>query len=272
MPVDDLEVVFGDVTEGKFSEQTVTVTNAGTTALEIYAIAETDPLAPPFSITSDGCSGQSISPGTSCGLTVRFSPAATGPFDESFDLPSNDPDELPVTVRLNGKGLSSANNNNPTEPSLISPGNGSKGLGNTVGFKWKESNDPDGDAVTYSLYVDEDPAFANTEPITLASLGSKGTLYAGAMGPMAGMLFVGIVLAGGALGRRRLILLLAVLALAGLLMASCGSVGSSGQTDDGEATLEVSGMKDSTTYYWKVVAEDGKGGATESEVRTFTTE
>jgi hypothetical protein len=120
--------------------------------------------------------------------------------------------------------------------------------------------------------VDDDQGFSDTEPLTMASLGNKGALHAGAMGRMAGLLVAGIVLAGGAMGGRRLALLLAVLVLAGLLMASCGSAGgSSPGANEDEMTLEVSGLDAGTTYYWKVVAEDGNGGETESDVRTLTT-
>ncbi|MBI4654150.1 MAG: hypothetical protein HY752_04060 [Nitrospirae bacterium] len=31
-------------------------------------------------------------------------------------------------------------------------------------------------------------------------------------------------------------------------------------------------LQSGTTYYWKVVANDEQGGATESEIHTFTTE
>jgi hypothetical protein len=272
VPVDDLQLSFGEVTRGNSSVKVVTVGNSGNTALEIYDIAQADPLAMPFSIAADACSGQSIAPGTSCSLTVLFSPAAEGAFDESFDIPSNDPDEQPVTVSLMGTGLSSANNNKPSKPALVFPGNGNKGLAKKVGFKWKKSHDPDGDNVTYSLYLDEDPLFSNTEPIVTASIAGHGPLYADAMGPMAGLLIAGIVLAGGTMRRRRLIMLLAVLVLAGLLMASCGAVGGTDQPDGDEVSLVVSGLKDNTTYYWKVVAEDEQGGTTESDVRSFTTE
>jgi hypothetical protein len=39
-----------------------------------------------------------------------------------------------------------------------------------------------------------------------------------------------------------------------------------------EATHLMSGLKSATTYYWKVVADDGKGGIVESPVWSFTTQ
>jgi hypothetical protein len=34
----------------------------------------------------------------------------------------------------------------------------------------------------------------------------------------------------------------------------------------------VAGLTTGTTYYWKVAADDGKGGVTESAVRRFSTQ
>jgi hypothetical protein len=78
----------------------VTVANSGDAALDIYTIATADPLAAPFSIALDGCSGQTLAPGGSCTLTVRFAPAGEGAFSDSFDIPSSDPDEGAVTYSL----------------------------------------------------------------------------------------------------------------------------------------------------------------------------
>lgn len=100
---DDLQVPFGNVTEGETANATVTVTNDGNQDLVIGAI--TSP-AVPFSIDATSCSGQTLAPGASCDCTVSFDPTATGGFSGSFDIPSNDPDENPVTVQVSGTGVS----------------------------------------------------------------------------------------------------------------------------------------------------------------------
>ena len=101
-PVDDLDLPFGSVTEGNFLEATVTVTNGGMADLKIYDIASGNQLAAPFSIESDTCSNGTIPQGGSCILTVRFAPTTTGTFNDSFDIPSDDPDEDSVTINVSG--------------------------------------------------------------------------------------------------------------------------------------------------------------------------
>lgn len=105
LPDDDLQVPFGDVTEGTSSDQTVTVTNDGNADLAVGNIAQADLLTAPFSILNDTCSGQTLIPVESCTLTVRFSPTTTGTFNDSFDIPSNDPDEDPVAMNVSGTGV-----------------------------------------------------------------------------------------------------------------------------------------------------------------------
>ena len=103
-PNDDLQVPFGIVSVGFTLDQTVTVTNDGAANLDIGAIASADPLAAPFSILTDTCSNQTIAPSGSCTLAVRFAPTAAVTSNDSFDIPSNDPDEGTVTVSVSGTG------------------------------------------------------------------------------------------------------------------------------------------------------------------------
>jgi PKD repeat protein len=103
-PVDDLQLPFGEVTEGNFSQATVTVTNNGNANLLIGNIASSDPLVAPFSIESNDCSGGAVLPVASCTLTIRFAPTTAGTFNGSFDIPSDDPDEDPVIVNVSGTG------------------------------------------------------------------------------------------------------------------------------------------------------------------------
>jgi hypothetical protein len=103
-PPDDHAVPFGDVTEDTTTERTVTVTNGGTAGLVLGSVAAGDPLAPPFTIPSDGCSGHTLAPAASCAVTVRFSPAAAGPFADSFDIASDDPSAPSITVTVSGAG------------------------------------------------------------------------------------------------------------------------------------------------------------------------
>jgi uncharacterized membrane protein len=103
-PANDLQIPFGNITAGSSSDQTVTITNNGNADLAIGSIGQSNPLANPFSTLNDYCSDQTLSPGSSCTLTVSFLPSSTGAFSDSFNIPSNDPDEYPVTVNVNGTG------------------------------------------------------------------------------------------------------------------------------------------------------------------------
>lgn len=104
LPGDDMDIPFGNTTELTSSDQTVTITNSGNTDLSIGQIAQADPLATPFIIQTDSCSGNVVTPVGNCSFIVRFSPAAAGVFNNSFDIPSDDPDSNSVTVTVSGTG------------------------------------------------------------------------------------------------------------------------------------------------------------------------
>jgi len=105
LPEDDLLVPFGNVTEGTFRDRTITVRNTGGLDLLVGAIAGANPLAAPFTVEDDACSNQTLAPGGSCIIAVRYAPPATGAGSDSLDIPSNDPDEPSVTVNLTGTGI-----------------------------------------------------------------------------------------------------------------------------------------------------------------------
>ncbi len=91
---------FGAVTTGQNSTRTVTITNTGNAPATITSI--TAPIAP-FSLVTDGCTGQTLVAVTgSCTVTYRFSPTATGPFSQTLTVTSNAP---PVTITLTGTGV-----------------------------------------------------------------------------------------------------------------------------------------------------------------------
>jgi Ca-activated chloride channel family protein len=102
--MDNSSVSFGDVVQDKFSNQTITIKNTGSANLAIGQIAKSNPLSAPFSISADNCSGAQVPPSKTCTLQVRFSPTVQGPFQDAFDIPSNDPLETSVTVSVSGYG------------------------------------------------------------------------------------------------------------------------------------------------------------------------
>jgi hypothetical protein len=101
-PANDLSVPFGNVSQGASSTQTVTISNTGGANLVLGTIASANPLAAPFSVSADPCSGHTIAPTGSCTITLRFAPTAVGTFTDSLDVPSNDPVNPTRTVALQG--------------------------------------------------------------------------------------------------------------------------------------------------------------------------
>jgi hypothetical protein len=270
-PDNDLEVPFGNVREGTFSDQTVTVMNDGMADLVIGTVASADALVAPFSIPAgmDGCSDMTLASSESCTITVRFAPTALGAANDTFDIPSDDPDEDPVTVTVNGTGVA---NNPPSAPELVIPADEATGLGSMVTFEWNQSTDSDGDTVTYDLYVCEDDTFATCSPVNstpiMASIGNtSGIRFAAAS---LGMLFFGTVLAGGISRRKKTALLLVMALAAGLFLFSCGDNNGRISSPHGQVSFPASNLATGTTYYWKVVASDGQD-STDSVTRSFTT-
>jgi hypothetical protein len=106
-------VNYGSVNLGSSSTETVTVTNpaddgplslGGTDADDNPTVATiTGANASEFTITSDGCSGTVLATGTSCTISVKFTPTSSGGQNAAIDLPFNDsPTDL--TAALTGTG------------------------------------------------------------------------------------------------------------------------------------------------------------------------
>jgi VWFA-related protein len=104
------ELLFGNVVANNLglrsSDRSVQITNTGTENLVMGQIAQADALSQPFEILNDGCSGASIAPNESCSVSVRFKPTSASPvpYQDSFDIPSNDADEPSLTVYVQGYG------------------------------------------------------------------------------------------------------------------------------------------------------------------------
>ncbi len=101
-------VAFGDVVWGEQSDQTITIQNTGasSSSLTIGQIAGTNSLALPFSIENDNCSGKSLTASQTCTFQVRFAPDTgdVSGLSDSFNIPTNDPDQPSGTVNVTGNG------------------------------------------------------------------------------------------------------------------------------------------------------------------------
>ena len=102
--VSSRQISYGNVVLNNITYQTISIQNTGSSSLTIGQIAQANPLAPPFSIVSDVCSGQAVQPSAECSFNVRFSPTSQSTFTDSFDIPSDASNENSVTVDVTGSG------------------------------------------------------------------------------------------------------------------------------------------------------------------------
>ncbi len=129
------------------------MTNEGTADLVIDAV--TSPSSP-FSKLADGdnCSGQTLTPSEACTINIRFEPASAISYAGDFNIPSNDPDENPITVGLSGTGAIS--NGTPT----ADPGGPYSGVeGEAIILDGSNSTDMDGSIVSYEWDIDNDGTY-----------------------------------------------------------------------------------------------------------------
>ncbi len=96
---------FDEIPAGTAAELTVTVSSTGEDDLVIGNVAAANPLASPFGIATDTCSGATLPNGSSCQITVRFTPSFAGDFADAFDIPSNDGANPSVTVAVSGSAV-----------------------------------------------------------------------------------------------------------------------------------------------------------------------
>jgi len=109
---------FGDVAIGSSGIRSITVSNAGNANLVINNMFG---LAAPFSIVTDNCTGVSLPPTDSCGISVSFEPTVEGLKSDLLLISSNDPDESYASFSFNGTGTSIA------APNISVSGNGAFG-------------------------------------------------------------------------------------------------------------------------------------------------
>jgi len=171
-------------------------------------------------------------------------------------------------------------NNHPSSPKLLYPVKGQSDLPLTLDLIWSSSTDPDLDPVTYILSYSEQPDMGHGISIEVQSLKGIKFYYAwtNTMMLLSGTFFIGLA------GKRKKISLLLIIGILVFMLNSCGSGNGSGNEnlnneDSLESTLyfpdsitqTIHGLKPGTTYYWKVVADDGNGGVAESETHSFST-
>jgi trimeric autotransporter adhesin len=95
-------LTFGSQAVGTTSPpQTITVANTGDASMFINSAAVPNTLD--FTVVSDGCSGLTLTPGTSCDMSITFNPSATGTRTAALTVTDNAPGS-PQTAPLTGTG------------------------------------------------------------------------------------------------------------------------------------------------------------------------
>jgi hypothetical protein len=189
-------------------------------------------------------------------MTLHFaSPGTSGNYTDSFQMVSNDGGNPGTITTINLVGGAAP----PDTPVLVSPGNGFSGAGAEQEFRWMASTDPEGHTIKYQVFVCTDSNFAKncTTANVVTSRNGKGMFYAGG----AGLLMIGMTFFGGSTGRKKIVLLLVIVVLfAGGSLISCRSKDVSQTTPPpaGQVNYFATGLSAGTTYYWKVVADNGQ--------------
>lgn len=99
--VSPLALNFGKIDPSSYNEDSVIVENNGSSDLFIYSVSSPNL---PFSITSETCSNQTITPTNSCTINVKFDPTQEAAYASIFKITSDNVATPDVIVSLNGKG------------------------------------------------------------------------------------------------------------------------------------------------------------------------
>lgn len=102
-PTEDLTLPMGDIVDEIVRDMTITIRNDGNADLVLGGIGSANPLAAPFAIVNDTCSGQTLPFSASCTFVVHFASASQGTYSDTFDIPSNDPNESAVFLTVTGR-------------------------------------------------------------------------------------------------------------------------------------------------------------------------
>jgi pimeloyl-ACP methyl ester carboxylesterase len=108
---------FGQTLIGTTSDPfTFTVTNTGDADLHLGTAALDGAASNEYAISADAdhCSGQTVTPGSSCSLDVVFAPTQRGKRQATLTVPSDDP-KTPATASLSGSGVQPVASLTPTK-------------------------------------------------------------------------------------------------------------------------------------------------------------
>lgn len=258
--VDSTTSDFGDVATANTEQKTITIKNNGNGSTYFYSV---DLSGEQFTIISENCSNAILRPGDWCDVVVAFTPIAKGTFAGSLNIWSNSGVYYPLTISLTGTGMGAE----PSAPELVTPSDGASADGTTVTFTWNPASGEE--PLSYKLFVCERSDFAGCEAIpTSTASGAKRIAPAGLT-----LLIAGLLAPYGWRNRKNMTCwVIGFLLVGGLAISACGAgTSSSSPTVEGAMKQTVSGLKPSSTYYWKITAETANGFVKDSVVRSLRT-
>ena len=97
--LDFLEVEVGETSNA----QDVVISSTGDRGLEVESVSLTGANPSQFAIESDACSGEVISPGADCMISIVFSPLEPGPWEADLQVLTN-AESSPDSIGLTGEG------------------------------------------------------------------------------------------------------------------------------------------------------------------------
>jgi hypothetical protein len=188
-------------------------------------------------------------------------------------------------------------NNPPSVPLLLFPSDGQTEIRTTTVLQWTKSTDPNGDPISYDLCLRFDNAnftHEDCKPVSQSTalinqkmdfpkvIGQARLNIAGMTNTIGSnthvwFLLIGIVFAGGMIGRKKKTTLIALLLICGTLLVSCPEpipppTTPTPSTSPNVVSYSIDGLIPNKTYFWKIVGKNGRGGVAESAVRRFTTQ
>lgn len=160
----------------------------------------------------------------------------------------------------------------PAAPVLGFPEGFKTDLDAPVDFTWNTTTDLNGDPLVYKHCMwpvaerfNLDKCVTAASPA--ATVSWRGGLFWAVLVALLGLLLLAILFRRGWVKQKPILLFLLLVIVAGVVLALYA-----GRTRTSPAMLakSVSALESGKAYYWKVIAEDGKGGTVESETRRFS--
>jgi VCBS repeat-containing protein len=223
-----------------------------------------------YSVVAQGEKGQVEIIDTTTGeYTYRPNPGAVGHDQFSYVVNDGTTFSAAAAVKIN---INALGNEAPSIPQLIAPASTGTVEGTTATFTWERAQDSNGDLLSYELVYCDNPEFTSCAPIQVTQANRASVTYLALGSSSAGIILLGLM---GAPRRRMLAIIIMIASV--IVLGACSDAANQASTPPTEKptvpsiSYTVNGLSAQTTYYWKVVVDDNRGGVVESVVRSFNT-